>query len=151
MLFKKGKLKLDFVQIALLFAGLYFFYKVLLAKDEGFFLYPRKDVSAVTTTQNIGRFRNKPSLVLFKANWCGFCKKFWPEWKKFGGNVNGIPLVTLDNEAHSQLMKLHNVAVYPMIMYLPHGPFSREGCKVYTGPRTYADLLNWINTEVSVK
>lgn len=26
---------------------------------------------------------NKPSLILYHASWCGYCKMFLPEWEKF--------------------------------------------------------------------
>lgn len=140
--FKKGKM--DWLRIALLLAGIYFFSKIIMSRNEGFFTWPGNKISAITTTQNIGRFRGKPSLVLFKANWCGACKKFWQIWKKLGSNINGIPLVTLDSEAHAEIMNLHDIRGYPTIVYLPNGPFSAKDAHVYDGPHSVSNIHNWV-------
>jgi len=141
---KLKKLSPKLVQIVLLLAGLYFFYQILLSGQEGYGIFPGNDSSAMSTTQNVGRFRGKPSLVLFKANWCGFCRKFWPEWKQLGSNINGVPLIALDSDAHADLMKLHHITGYPQIMFLPNGPFSTSGAQVYEGPRIASNVHSWL-------
>jgi thiol-disulfide isomerase/thioredoxin len=62
---------------------------------------------------------NKPSLYLFKAEWCGHCKAFKNEWQKLQ-NIkelqNKVNFVTFDSNNHEKEMKEWGIQGFPTII-----------------------------------
>jgi thiol-disulfide isomerase/thioredoxin len=92
-------------------AGLYFIRTQYFDK-EGF------EANSATTLQS--EIKDKDSLVLFYAEWCGHCKSFMNDWNSLGEEVNGTKLVKVncgeaDNPEHEKIRTEYSVAGYPTI------------------------------------
>ena len=85
--------------------------------------------------ENFADAANKPSLVLFHADWCGHCKKMMPEWKKFKSQ-NKLNVLPIDVESENkEIMNKHGINGFPTIKFFPNG-HANGGAQDYTGPRT---------------
>ena len=85
--------------------------------------------------ENFDDGSNKPSLVLFHANWCGHCKKMKPEWDKFKSeNKSNVLAIDVESE-NKEVMNKHGINGFPTIKFFPNGHANGKG-KDYTGPRT---------------
>ena len=62
---------------------------------------------------------NKPSLILFYANWCGYCKEFMPIWDKFKNKINTKEYNIVEIEsANSFTQKINKLNGYPTLFYI---------------------------------
>ena len=61
--------------------------------------------------------KGKTVLVLFHAEWCGYCKKFMPTWNKAKSSLQSSDVVLKDYEADTdkEVMKENNVSSYPTL------------------------------------
>ena len=85
----------------------------------------------------------KTTLVLFHAEWCGYCKRFMPTWKKAKSTLQNNNVVLKDFEAddNADIMKANNVNGYPTLKL-----FKSDGEVVnYEGDRSLEDLQEFIN------
>jgi len=58
----------------------------------------------------------KPILMLFKANWCGHCQNFFPEWEKLQQTLSGrCKMIKYDDTDDATIMRQHNITGYPTI------------------------------------
>ena len=89
------------------------------------------------------------ALVLFKATWCGACKRFMPEWQKMPSMIENVSVITVDTDQYPQITKLQNVSSFPTIMLLPRGLFDRRGQIVYTGDRTVPAIIAWTKSNLN--
>lgn len=78
--------------------------------------------------------KTRPQMVLFSANWCGYCQRLKPTWKE----VKNTPSVTWktvncnrETEFVKQLRNTYNVRGFPTIMRFSNGVPSE-----YNGERT---------------
>ena len=84
----------------------------------------------------------KSTLVLFHAEWCGYCKRFMPTWKDAKSKLQNDDVVLKEFEADedSEVMKANNVSGYPTLKL-----FKSNGEVVnYEGDRTLKDLEKFI-------
>ena len=94
-----------------------------------------------------------PNMVVYNFNtsWCGWSKKFQPEWNKFSEenskqkinkkfNIKALDIKCDDNEENIKLSNKYNVPGYPYIVIDIDG----KNPMVYTGERTSSALLNFI-------
>ena len=86
-------------------------------------------------------FSGGAKLYFFYADWCGYCRKFKPEWEKLKAEPNlGVQLEEVDcsNEA-PKLAKEYNVKGFPTWILL------NDGNKVtYEGERSANAIISFI-------
>jgi hypothetical protein len=84
-----------------------------------------------------GGMRGGKSLTLYYADWCQFCKKFLPIWKKL--RVPGIKFRMVEEKQNNELQ----VDGYPTIVY-------RDGSRMekYTGPRTKSGIEKFLKNKL---
>lgn len=86
-------------------------------------------------------FSGEAKLYFFYADWCGYCKKFKPEWEKLKAESNlGVKLEEVDcsNEAPA-LAKEYNVGGFPTIILV-----NGSNKVTYEGQRTADALVSFI-------
>lgn len=92
---------------------------------------------------------NKIIIMFFFAEWCGFCKKFFPIWEEFKKymkkNHKEIILLNLngDEENTKVLMKKYNIRGYPTVM-LKHNKKIIE----FEENRTLEKLIDFIEKNI---
>jgi thiol-disulfide isomerase/thioredoxin len=86
-----------------------------------------------------GSGRSGKSLTLYHADWCHFCTKLMPTWKKLGSEYKGIKIVTNEEKQN----KSFPVDGYPTIVY-------RDGSTMekYEGKRTKAAIVNFLKSKL---
>jgi thiol-disulfide isomerase/thioredoxin len=100
---------------------------------------------------NIDTFSQKYQINVlnFNTSWCGWSKKFQPEWDKFSNNVKQNPElyhvnaidVKCDNEINNTLCNKYNIPGYPHVII----EYNNKQIP-YNGRRTADDLINYIKT-----
>ncbi len=92
-------------------------------------------------------------LYNFNTSWCGWSKKFQPEWDTFMNNVKSDPKlssmvevkdVKCDNGANRQLCEDNDIEGYPSVLIDVNGNKS-----IYDGDRTADALMNKVNQIIS--
>ncbi|KAH6648955.1 protein disulfide-isomerase tigA precursor [Truncatella angustata] len=104
-----------------------------------------------TFKETIGSDKN--AFVAFTAPWCGHCKTLAPTWEKLAEDFileNHVVIGKVDAEAENAkaTAKEQGVSSYPTIKFFPAG--STEG-ELYSGGRTEADLIAFINEKVGTQ
>jgi thiol-disulfide isomerase/thioredoxin len=68
-----------------------------------------------TTDQSLTKPSN--SVILFYAPWCGFCKRFIPEWNKFvKENKSRFSPIAVNGDNFSQHLKRYGVSGFPTVV-----------------------------------
>lgn len=59
-----------------------------------------------------------PRLLLFYADWCGYCQKFKPEWEQIVETLKDTPIdaVAINGDENPDLVKQLNVPGFPFII-----------------------------------
>ena len=88
-------------------------------------------------------FNGGAKLYFFSASWCGYCKRFKPEWEKLKAEPNlGVQLEEVDcsdNKNVPALAKEYDVGGFPTLILV------NDGNKVtYEGERTKEALVSFI-------
>ena len=90
-------------------------------------------------------FSGGSKLYFFFAEWCGYCKKFKPEWEKLKSESNlGVQLEEVDcsdNNNVPSLAKEYNVNGFPTLILV-----NGDNKITYQGARTANDLVNFIKS-----
>ena len=88
-------------------------------------------------------FSGEATLHFFFAEWCGYCKKFKPEWERLKAETNlGVKLNEVDcsdNNNVPELAKKYNVNGFPTIIFV-----NGNNTKTYEGARTKEALVSFI-------
>lgn len=93
-------------------------------KDTG--LYTVEDKVEILTFENFNQTvfgSNKPWIVEFYSNWCGYCQRFAPHWKEFAAEVKnwkdvvGIGVLDCANELNVPVCFDMLVTAYPSLRY----------------------------------
>jgi thiol-disulfide isomerase/thioredoxin len=89
--------------------------------------------------EGLGKPSKKKSLTLYYAEWCGYCKKLMPEWKKLGSAYKNIKIKAIEEKKN----KSFPVNSYPTIIF-------RNGNKMekYEGLRTKSALINFLKKKL---
>ena len=93
---------------------------------------------------------NKPTMVMFYVDWCGYCKKAEPDFKKlintFKSNPNvNVVMVDAENPKNKNLIQRHQVSGYPTIKLCRNGLNDPNNSEIYEGPRGYNEYLQYLN------
>lgn len=93
---------------------------------------------------------DKPAFVEFFAPWCGHCKSLAPEYELVATAYKGLGahVASVDADAHRELGQRFGVTGFPTLKYFPAGSIEGE---TYTGGRTGADIVNFLNQKTGEK
>ena len=95
---------------------------------------------------------DKPSFVMYYAEWCGHCKRTMPEFNKLKESYSGsvqIIAINSEDEEYTELIKKQEIKGYPTIRYYPTG--LNGSYKEYNGERTESDFKNFLDSVSGVK
>jgi len=60
---------------------------------------------------------DKPTIMLFYVDWCGYCKKFMPDWERLSGSMSdNANFVKLNGDKETSMAEKYNVKQYPTII-----------------------------------
>jgi len=89
---------------------------------------------------------DKINVILFKADWCGHCIKFKPQWeeisKKYSNKYN---FITYDADKDTKVFNKYKVEAFPTIM-IEDNKVVRE----YDGDRTIKDISEFLDKLTSI-
>lgn len=89
----------------------------------------------------LGGSGNKPSIILYKAEWCGHCQRFKPTWKELKQKYNNISFKEYDANLHQDKMTQENITGYPTIHFI-----NKSGEKIeYNGQRDVDSITTFIS------
>jgi len=89
-----------------------------------------------------GNKQDKPTLYLFKAEWCPHCQDFKSTWKNLESNMKSkVDFVMFDSEANASEIKEYNIEGFPTLI-LKAGGKAIE----YVGPRDFESVKEFIET-----
>ena len=90
-----------------------------------------------------------PTVVFFKANWCGHCKRAFPEFEKAKKEYNGpLKLVVVDIDDNKQLAEKCGINGVPVCRYYKSFPPTSQALSdfiEYSGERTSQGFLDFMN------
>jgi thiol-disulfide isomerase/thioredoxin len=93
--------------------------------------------------QQGGNANSKPTVYLFKAEWCGHCQTFKPTWDGLQEKYrNKYHFITYDSDKNSREIKEWNVGGFPTI-YFKNGNNATE----YNGPRDVNSLVKFFEEQ----
>lgn len=82
----------------------------------------------------------KKEVILFKAEWCGHCVGFKPDWQKLKTNHKSkYNFITYDSEKNKEELKSWQIQGFPTII-VKKGNEAME----YVGPNEYTSVLEFI-------
>lgn len=119
---------------------------------EGFYGYQRSEgypsnPSIRAPHPSYGYAADGPSLILFKSDTCKYCNALKPEWNHIVKDFRGkrtLNIREFDNKRNADVMKTQGITLFPTIRFYPKGIVAGQFIE-YTGDRTYAGLLAFIN------
>jgi thiol-disulfide isomerase/thioredoxin len=102
-------------------------------------------VMDVTGQQLANAMNEKPVVVAFLADGCGWCTKLKPEYHK-AASKSKHPLHTLyaHRDGAMDILKMFQIAGFPTIYIIHKGKVLDE----YKGPRTEDAIAQWVNSKL---
>lgn len=87
----------------------------------------------------------KPALVVFHAEFCGYCKQFMPVWQELKTKIPQDKLTLLDfqMEKEPEIIQQNNVKGFPDIRLYPQG-FPSQNYISYQGNRQPDSLMRFV-------
>ena len=119
---------------------------VLVALLLGILLYYNNNSSSLTdeTTEPSAQYDSADAdgnVLIFYANWCGYCKASKQEFLDAADEGNGkIVLVNVDDSDAKPLVQRYNIKGFPTIIKV-----SGKSFKKYEGERTSKDIVAFLN------
>lgn len=93
---------------------------------------------------------NASTITMYHVDWCGYCKKAMPEFKKlqeYDGQIihdNLLHVKLVDCDEEPEVAKKENISSYPTIK-LEHKNKTHE----YEGERTFQNLMDFLEEKFS--
>jgi thiol-disulfide isomerase/thioredoxin len=87
-------------------------------------------------------FKQMGGMVVFKADWCGHCRRLLPELEEVSSNTGRLyPIVIVDADKNPQIIQKANIQGFPTVKFVDkHGYIKSD----YSGGRTASDILEAI-------
>lgn len=82
---------------------------------------------------------NKPKITLYKAEWCGACNHFKPEWEKLRNKYTDLEYQTIDADSQSDMIP-NDIKGFPTIMIEQNGERSE-----YVGQRKADAIKSFVD------
>ena len=97
-----------------------------------------------------GGSSNGPELVLFKAEWCGYCKKFKPMFDKLvsENNIDGLQFTVVDADSQKPLVAKHGIESFPTLKLCKNGVNSTQNCIPFEAERTLENLKAFLRNNL---
>lgn len=119
---------------------------------EGFYGYQRTEgyssnPTVVSPHPSYGYAADGPSLILFKAENNPQNDSLKPHWNRVVQAFRAkrrLNVREFDSKRNADVMKTQGITVFPTIRFYPKGIVAGQFVE-YTGDRTYADLLSFVN------
>ena len=96
-------------------------------------------------------YSDKPTFCFFGANWCGYCKRFKPEWEKLKKMEKTLPVILVSvehtNEKQKHYFEKHKVKGFPTLKYCPNGINNTNNCVPYNGERKAGPILEFLKNQ----
>lgn len=89
-----------------------------------------------------------PTLVMFKAEWCGHCQRMKPAFQKCMNMKRSNPnmkIIMVDADERKDLVSQHGIEGFPCVRLYPRGMRNRDNMIEYEGDRSEADLVRFLN------
>jgi thiol-disulfide isomerase/thioredoxin len=87
---------------------------------------------------------NNPSIILFYANWCGYCKEFMPNWNRFKMLLQDKEINIYEIESSNKFInKIKNFNGFPSIYYIDNNQVIE-----YNDKRDYKSLINFVYNKI---
>jgi len=87
-----------------------------------------------------GGGNEKPTIYLFKAEWCGHCKGFKPTWEKIQKDLkNKYEFITIDSEKDKAEISQWGIKGFPTIIKK-----ISDNAEEYVGPRDEISVKEFI-------
>lgn len=85
--------------------------------------------------------KSNKTILLFKADWCIFCKKFDHTWKELqsSNKLKDVVFKTYDSEKEKQYFTKYNIESFPTIIFKNNNTLQK-----YEGDRNVKDLTHFI-------
>jgi thiol-disulfide isomerase/thioredoxin len=86
---------------------------------------------------------DKIDLMLFKAEWCGYCKTFLPVWnslKKMDNFKSKFNFITYDSDEHKNEFEQYKVNEYPTLIIKK----DEKNFDEYSGPREMEHMIEFL-------
>lgn len=83
-------------------------------------------------------------VILFYANWCGYCQQVKPIWRKLENEFPGY-VTSIDGDLRPSVKDAFDVNGFPTIIYAPNGIDDPSGAVVYEGARDEESFRQFIN------
>ncbi len=116
--------------------------------EEKYLKYKNKYLAlkkALETKNMIGG-GNKVEVILFKADWCGHCKRFKPVWEQLQKQfASKFTFTTYDADKNQDKLEEYKVDGFPTILFKDGGHV-----KPYEGSRDFEELSGLLDNLVPV-
>jgi thiol-disulfide isomerase/thioredoxin len=95
----------------------------------------------------LGGSLKKPELYLFKADWCGHCNNFKPEWEKIVADstlTKKVNFITMDSEKNRKDINKWQIGGFPTIILKKNNKLIE-----YNNNRTFNNIKQFINEHIN--
>ena len=118
--------------------------------EEKYLKYKAKYLSLKNQLENNtmvgGGNEKKVDVILFKADWCGHCKRFKPVWEMLNKNFESkFNFIIYDADKDTNMVEKYKVDGFPTILFK-----DGEHVKPYDGRREYEELESLLTNLVPV-
>lgn len=112
-----------------------------------------RNIIELTSKDFSGKIINTPvnpkrGIIMFKADWCGFCKRAKPEFEQSAKLLKGMfTFYIVDADKSPELIKRYDIQGFPTIKFVDN---DGKIYKDYSGDRNVQSFLDTICLEASV-